>query len=207
MHVTQNAQFNSNRKERAILTLRSSIVFLAVVLFSLVPAAEARGVKSDVYFGYSRVGANLYNVYTPGMNGWQAAAHFKPFPFVGIEGDVSRFSANAGAGSQNVTLVMFGPRVTVRAKRLQCLCSRTRRGCPRVEQSCLLLPRDFLQRCQLALGGGADVPMHLGFQLRMTGDYLGNAMRLPRVSPAYVRLLFRAVWASPPLFRNHLLPN
>ena len=97
------------------MTLRSSIVFLAVVLFSLVPAAQAPGVKSDVYFGYSRVGANLYNADTPGMNGWQAAAHFKPFPFVGIEGDVSRFSANAGAGSQNVTLVMFGPRVTVRA--------------------------------------------------------------------------------------------
>ncbi len=175
------------------MTLRSSIVFLAVVLFSLVPAAEARGVKSDVYFGYSRVGANLYNVYTPGMNGWQAAAHFKPFPFVGIEGDVSRFSANAGAGSQNVTLVMFGPRVTVRAKGFSVFAHGLGGVAHEWNNLVSFFPATSYNAASYALGGGADVPMHLGFKLRMTGDYLGNS-NAPTTgySPGYAPSHFRA---------------
>ena len=91
-----------------------SILFTAFVCF-VVPAAQAKGIKGDVNFGYSRSGANLYVVYTPGMNGWQVGAHIKPIPFVGIQGDVSHYSQNSGGFSQQVTLAMFGPRVTVHA--------------------------------------------------------------------------------------------
>ena len=67
--------------------------FLAASLFLLIPSSQARAAdKADAYFGYSRVGANLYAPNTSGMNGWQAAAHVKLMPFVGLEGDVSRYS-------------------------------------------------------------------------------------------------------------------
>jgi hypothetical protein len=98
------------------MKLRSFAVSVVALLFSLVSAIPARGAdKADVYFGYSRVGANLYAANTPAMNGWQAAAHIKPIPFIGIEGDVSHYSQNVNNYSQQVTLVMFGPRVTVHA--------------------------------------------------------------------------------------------
>jgi hypothetical protein len=90
------------------------VVFLGILL-AFAPAAHALGDKADVYFGYSRVGANLYGPYTPGMNGWQAAAHVKPIPFVGVEGDVSHYGGSVGAGSAHATLIMFGPRVTAHA--------------------------------------------------------------------------------------------
>src|SRR5579862_6490542 len=93
------------------------ITFFAAMLFTVAPKAHALGDKADAYFGYSRVGANLYGPYTPGMNGWQAAIHFKPMPFLGFEGDFSRYGANVGAGSQHATLVMVGPRVTAHALR------------------------------------------------------------------------------------------
>src|SRR5258708_3590106 len=97
------------------MRVRCLPVFVAALVCFLIPCAEAKRPKGDIYIGYSRTGANLYAVYTPGMNGWQVAAHVKPFPFVGVEGDVSHYSQNPRGFSQQVTLVMFGPRVTVQA--------------------------------------------------------------------------------------------
>ena len=90
-------------------------IFLALV-FSMAFVPQAHGAdKADVYFGYSRVGGNLYAANTDGMNGWQAAAHVKFLPFLGAEGDFSHYGESSSGFSQHVTLVMFGPRVTVHA--------------------------------------------------------------------------------------------
>ena len=174
------------------MKLRFFTLILAVSLCSLAPAARAK-TTADAYFGYSRVGANLYNVYTPGMNGWQFAMHVKPIPFVGIEGDVSRYSANAGAGSQNVTLVMFGPRVTVHAAGFSLFAHGLAGVAHEWNDLVAFFPAGSYDAASYALGGGGDIPLFLGFKLRVTGDYLGNS-KAPTsgYSPGYGPSHYRA---------------
>ena len=167
---------------KTIMTLRRFTLLLAVLLLSLAPAAHARNAKTDVYFGYSRVGANLYSPNTPGMNGWQLAMHVKPLPFVGVEGDVSRYGANAGAGSQHATLVMFGPRVTVGTFGISVF-AHVLGGFDHFSSNAVsTLPSISYTGTSYALGGGADIPIFLGLKLRATGDYLGNNNAPPGAS-------------------------
>jgi opacity protein-like surface antigen len=157
-----------------ITKLRSITVFLLALMISLVAAAQEHRVKTDVYMGYSRVGANLFSPYTPGMNGFQFAMHVKPIPFVGIEGDVSRYSADVGAGSQQATLVMFGPRVTAGVMRFSVF-AHALGGLAHLSSNAVsTLPSITSTTTSYALGGGADVPLLLSFKLRLSGDYLGN---------------------------------
>jgi len=169
------------------MKLPGFVILLAVSLISLVPVAYAKGTKADVYFGYSRVGANLYGPYTSGMNGWQFAMHIKPMPFVGIEGDVSRYTQNPLGLSQQVTLVMFGPRVTVHAAGLS-LFAHGLAGLAHESATIPFLPTTSYNATSYAFGGGADVPLFLGFKLRITGDYLGNSKAPPSsYSPSHYR--------------------
>jgi hypothetical protein len=172
---------------RAIMKLRCFTLFLVALLISLAPAARAR-TTADAYFGYSRVGANLYDVYTPGMNGWQFAMHVKPVPFVGVEGDVSRYSQDPGNFSEHVTLVMFGPRVTVHAAGVS-LFAHGLAGIAHQTSTVTIYPQTGYDATSYALGGGADIPMFLGFKLRVTGDYLGNTKEPPSsYSPEHYRV-------------------
>jgi hypothetical protein len=152
---------------------RCLTILVAAVFVSLAPAAQAK-TTADAYFGYSRVGANLYDVYTPGMNGWQFAMHVKPLPFVGFEGDVSRYSQSLSGFSQNVTLVMFGPRVTVHAAGVS-LFAHGLAGLAHDNATVTTYPQVTYDALSYALGAGADIPLFLGFKLRITGDYLGNS--------------------------------
>lgn len=154
------------------MKLRSFSVFLVASLLS--STVHAAGRNADVYFGYSRVGANLYSANTPAMNGWQAAAHVKPLPFVGIEGDVSHYSHNADDFSQQVTLVMFGPRVTVHAAGFS-LFAHGVGGLVHESVKVTTFPGVGYNAASYALGGGADLPIFLGLKVRVTGDYLGNS--------------------------------
>jgi len=157
------------------MKLRSFAVSVLAFVFSLVSAAPARGAdKADVYFGYSRVGANLYAANTPAMNGWQAAAHIKPIPFVGIEGDVSHYSQRDQGYSQHVTLVMFGPRVTVHAVGFSVF-AHGLGGFVHENATLTTFPPVGYNATSYAFGGGADVPLLLGLKIRVTGDYLGNS--------------------------------
>lgn len=156
------------------MKLRFFTPLFALLLFPLAPAARAK-TTADAYFGYSRAGANLYNVYTPGMNGWQAAMHVKPFPFVGFEGDVSRYSANAGAGSQNVTLVMFGPRVTAHAAGFSVFAHGLFGLAHEWNDLVSGFPASSYNASSYAFGGGGDLPLFLGLKLRITADYLGSS--------------------------------
>lgn len=155
------------------MTLRRFSFSLTALLLLLVPAAHARNSKSDVYFGYSRAGANLYSPNTPGMNGWQLAMHVKPFPFIGAEGDVSRYGANAGAGSQHATNLMFGPRVTVGVLGTSVF-AHVLGGFDHFSSTVVSGSSVSYTGTSYALGGGADFPIFLGLKARVTGDYLGN---------------------------------
>jgi hypothetical protein len=152
--------------------LRSFSVLLVASLLS--STVHATGHKADVYFGYSRVGANLYSPNTSAMNGWQAAAHVKPLPFVGIEGDVSHYSQNADNFSQQVTLVMFGPRVTVHAAGFG-LFAHGLGGLVDENAKVSTFSGVGYNAFSYAFGAGADLPVFLGLKVRVTGDYLGNS--------------------------------
>jgi hypothetical protein len=156
------------------MKLRILAASLATLLLLLVPSAQARAAdKADVYFGYSRVGGNLYGPNTAGMNGWQAAAHVKLIPFIGVEGDVSRYSQNPAGLSQNVTLVMFGPRVTAHAAGFSVF-AHGLAGLAHENATVTTFPATSYNAASYALGAGADLPIFLGLKLRVTGDYLGN---------------------------------
>ncbi|MGA2753269.1 MAG: outer membrane beta-barrel protein [Terracidiphilus sp.] len=165
------------------MKLRTSAVFLGALLLSIVPAALAQGSKADVYFGYSRVGGNLYGPNTPGMNGWQAAAHVKVIPFVGIEGDVSHYSQNPSGFSEQVTLAMAGPRVTFGAKGFSVF-AHGLAGLAHENATVTIYPSTSYDAASYALGAGADLPLFLGFKLRVTGDYLGNSKAPSSGSPS-----------------------
>lgn len=172
------------------MKLRKSASLLAILMFSLVPlgrAAHGHKQTADAYFGYSRAGANLYAPYTPGMNGWQLAVHIKPMPFIGVEGDVSRYSQSISGFSQQVTLVMGGPRVTVHAAGLSVF-AHALGGLAHQYGTVTTYPSASYDAVSYALGAGADMPLFLGLKLRATGDYLGNS-KAPSASysPAHYR--------------------
>jgi hypothetical protein len=146
----------------------------AIALFVALAAPARAADKGDVYFGYSRAGANLYAANTPGMNGWQAVAHIKPIPFVGIEGDVSHYSQSPSGFSQQVTQVMFGPRVTVHAAGVY-LFAHGLGGFLHENETVTTFPSSSSNAVAYALGGGADLPLFLGLKIRGSADYLGDS--------------------------------
>ncbi|HVN94717.1 MAG TPA: outer membrane beta-barrel protein [Terracidiphilus sp.] len=149
-------------------------MFAAVLVLAAQPTRARAADKGDVYFGYSRVGANLYAANTSGMNGWQAAVHVKPIPFVGIEGDVSHYSQNSNGYSEQVTQAMFGPRVTVHALGFY-LFAHGLGGFLHQNATLTTFPSSSYNAVGYALGGGADLPIFLGLKVRGTVDYLGNS--------------------------------
>ena len=91
---------------------------LAASLLLLVPAVQARAAsKADAYFGYSRVGANLYAPNTSGMNGWQAAFQSSRFGLSEWKATFRNTARIPRASPRASRTVMFGPRVTVHALR------------------------------------------------------------------------------------------
>jgi hypothetical protein len=166
----------------------SFFALLGVLIFA-VPTAQAKRVKADAYFGYSRVGANLYDPYTPGMNGWQAAVQVRPIPFVGVEGDFSHYGANAGAGAQQVTLIMFGPRVTLHAAGFSVF-AHALGGLGHLSSNVVPgFAASSNNFTSYAFGGGGDLPLFMGLKLRVTGDYLGNSNApSSRYSPSHYRI-------------------
>jgi hypothetical protein len=176
-----------------------SFAFFAAFVCSVVPVANAQG--ADVYFGYSRVGNNLYAANTPGMNGWQAAAHIKPFHFVGIEGDVSHYGQKGSGFTQQVTLAMIGPRITVHAAGVN-LFAHGIAGIAHESATVTIYPSVGYDATSYAFGGGADLPLFVALKLRATGDYLGNSEASLGNSPSHYRLGVGVAYHFPNLLRR-----
>jgi opacity protein-like surface antigen len=157
--------------------LHTSAVFLGALLLSIAPVALAQGSMADAYFGYSRVGANLYAPNTPGMNGWQASLHVRTISIVGVEGDVSHYSQSPLGFSEQVTLAMAGPRVTLGVKAFKgfSVFAHGLAGLAHENATVTIYPSTSYSAVSYALGAGADLPLVRGLKLRVTGDYLGNS--------------------------------
>ncbi len=156
------------------MPLRISTLFLATSLLLLASATAAWSDSGDVAFGYSRAGANLYAPNTPGMNGWQLAAQVRTFPFVGFEGDLSHYGATVGAGTQNATLYMFGPRLTVGTMGYSVFVHALG-GIAHVTSNPVAgFPASSSNTISYALGGGVDLPLYHLLKFRISGDDLGD---------------------------------
>lgn len=174
------------------MQLRLLSVCLVVFGCSLATAAPARRTKVDVYFGFSRVGANLYAANTDGMNGWQAAVNIKPFRLVGFEGDVSHYSQSAF--SEQVTTVMVGPRITAPAGALSFF-AHAMGGLAHQNATPAkwVYPYVDYNAVSYAFGGGGEIPVFRGWKFRVTCDYLGNskaptASDLGGIGPFHLRI-------------------
>ena len=75
----------------------SFLLACSAILLSAAPAALAQIPGGDVFFGYSRLGSDAFYPNVGGLNGWEAAAHFKVMPFIGLEGDVAHYGVGADA--------------------------------------------------------------------------------------------------------------
>lgn len=138
------------------------------VLLTLSPAALAQIPKGDVFFGYSRLGSDAFYPNVGGLNGWEAAAHFKVMPFVGAEGDVAHYGVGADATVPRTTTFLFGPRLTVGALGFKIFAH----GLVGAEHSANSggPVRISANAFTYALGAGADIPLLPFFAWRIQGD-------------------------------------
>jgi hypothetical protein len=154
---------------------RFSLSVVATVLAFAFAAPAWGKVKGDLYFGFNYVGANMYGDATDPMKGWQAAAHFKLLPLLGIEGDVAHYSQGQLDFSEHVTTVMCGPRLTAPAGALRFFIH----GLGGLGHQSAKVPPGLsyssYDSISYAFGGGVDIPVFRGFKFRATGDYLGNS--------------------------------
>lgn len=92
---------------------RFALILLSLSVLAGPTAARAAG--SDVYFGYSRLGANAFHANTPGLNGWDAEGQFSFIPLLGVDVDVAHYGLGAASTIPHTTTAMIGPRLTVGA--------------------------------------------------------------------------------------------
>jgi len=92
-------------------TVSLALILIGLTLFP----AVARASGGDVYFGYSRLGANAFHANTPGLNGWEAEGQLSLIPLLGIDADVAHYGLGAAGSLPHTTTAMIGPRLTLGA--------------------------------------------------------------------------------------------
>ena len=155
----------------------SFLLACSAILLSAAPAALAQIPGGDVFFGYSRLGSDAFYPNVGGLNGWEAAAHFKVMPFIGLEGDVAHYGVGADAVIPRTTTFLAGPRVSVGALGLKVFAhgliggehSANSAGAVRISENSFTY----------ALGAGADIPLLPFFAWRIQGDRISA----PSLSP------------------------
>ncbi|HTW61422.1 MAG TPA: hypothetical protein VMD55_06395 [Terracidiphilus sp.] len=144
---------------------------LLVCAISIAGAREAKAQSNnDAFFGYSRLGSNLFRSGTPGLNGWEGDLHIHVKPFVGVEGDLAHYGVGASRSTARSTTVLFGPRVTLKAAGFH-LFAHAMIGGEHTSSSTTYA---------YALGGGVDVPIRLMFAWRVQADRISA----PTASPS-----------------------
>ena len=169
--------------------LRSAFIFIAVNSFVFVaaPAGAASLRNHDAFFGYSRLGSNVFNPnvnrsngiypYIGGLNGWEGTLHIHLKPFLGVEGDVAHYGLGGDAFVPRTTTVMIGPRVSVKAIGVNLFVHGLLGGEHTANSDSLVHISNGA--FAYALGGGVDLPILPFFAWRFSADYIGA----PSVSP------------------------
>lgn len=162
-------------------SIRLLALILPITLLALPLQARAAGPGGDVYFGYSRLGANVFHANTPGLNGWQAEGHIKLAPFVGIDGDVAHYGLGAASSLPHTTTAMVGPRVTVGAAGVH-VYGHALLGGQHSSNSGNIFSATSLT---VAAGGGADFGLLPFFAWRINIDYIDAPTQTPSTANHY----------------------
>lgn len=154
---------------------------LAISLLLLALPCAARAANGDVYFGYSRLGANAFHANTPGLNGWQAAGQVKFIPFVGVDLDVAHYGLGAAATLPHTTTVMIGPRVTVGIPGVH-VWGHGLVGAEHSSNSGGIISSTAIT---LDAGAGADFSILPYLAWRISGDYINAPNQSPSTADRY----------------------
>jgi hypothetical protein len=154
---------------------------LAISLLLLALPCAARAANGDVYFGYSRLGANAFHANTPGLNGWQAAGQVKFIPFVGVDLDVAHYGLGAAATLPHTTTVMIGPRVTVGIPGVH-VWGHGLVGAEHSSNSGAIISSTSIT---LDAGAGADFSILPYLAWRISGDYINAPNQSPSTADRY----------------------
>lgn len=159
---------------------RLALIFLATAVAALPPAARALGPGGDVYFGYSRLGANAFFPNTPGLNGWEAEGQLKFIPFIGIDADVSHYGLGAASSVAHTTMFMAGPRLTLGAAGVH-VYAHALAGGEHSSNSGTLTGTSLT----VDAGGGIDFRLVPFFAWRITADYVDAPTLSPTTADHY----------------------
>ena len=152
-------------------------IFVSVVLLLSCASALAQIPKGDLFFGYSRLGSDAFYPNVGGLNGWEAAAHFKVRPFIGFEGDVAHYGMGASSVVPRTTTILLGPRVTVGALGFKLFAHGLIGGEHSANSSGPV--RISGGTFAYALGAGADIPIAPFFAWRIQGDRISAPTQSP----------------------------
>lgn len=157
-------------------------VFTSVFCFFLLSALAAAQVpKGNIFFGYSRLSADLNPNDRTGFNGWNGSLEGKVFPFIGIVADFGGYYASEKialppipGGSVNVDskiyTVLFGPRLSVSVGRITPF-AHALFGLGHINDSSSGVSNSE-NSFATALGGGLDYKLIPAIAWRIQGEYL-----------------------------------
>ncbi len=147
------------------------------VLLCLGPVAHAQIPKGDVFVGFSRTGSDTFYPNVGGLNGWEAAVHFKTGHFLGFEGDLTHYGLGADSTVPRTTMVLVGPRITVGFAGVD-IFGHGLVGGEHSSNSNRNLPISG-GALAYALGGGLDFPLAPFFAWRIQGDRISAPTQSP----------------------------
>lgn len=158
---------------------RLALILLSFTVMAAPVAAHAAG--PDVYFGYSRLGANAFHANTPGLDGWQAEASMGFIPFIGIDGDVAHYGLGAASTVPHSTTFMIGPRVTVGARGVHVYGHGLFGGQHSSNSGGIISSNSFT----VAAGGGVDYHLISVLAARFNIDYIDAPGQSPSTASHY----------------------
>jgi len=153
-------------------------IFASTILLISCSSALAQIPKGDLFFGYSRLGSDAFYPNVGGLNGWEAAAHFKVMPFIGVEGDLAHYGMGANTAIPRTTTFLIGPRITAGALGFKLFAHGLIGGEHSANSSGPV--RISGETFTYALGAGADIPIAPFFAWRVQGDRISA----PSLSPS-----------------------
>lgn len=163
------------------ISSRLSLFAFFLLLAAVPTAARAAGPGGDVYFGYSRLGANAFHPNVPGLNGWEAEGQISFIPLLGIDADVAHYGLGAASSLPHTTTAMIGPRLTVGAAGVHVYAHALLGG----EHSSN--SGNIISSTALTVDAGAGLDFRLApfFAWRIDGDYIDAPGQSPSTADHY----------------------
>ncbi len=152
---------------------------LACGLAAAGPRSVQAQSKGDASFDYSRLGANLFEPGTPGLNGWEGNLHIEMKPFVGVEGDLAHYGLGATNTVARSTTFLFGPRFTLKAAGFHIFGHVLIGGEHSANNPPAGMGSVSNTTYAYALGGGVDVPVVPIFAWRVQVDRISAPTESP----------------------------